>query len=77
MGQWTEKTLMKGAKTEFEEHENTIRKALEDQHNRDTSAYRSTRAPNIDDVLHVARDIALDHLKEDPKYYQKLRKLGL
>jgi hypothetical protein len=25
----------------------------------------------------VARDIALDHLKEDPKYYSKLSKAGL
>jgi len=77
MGQWTEKTVMKGAMTEFKEHELTIRKALEDQHNRDTSPYRATRTPNIDDVKYIARQIAIDHLQEDPKYYQKLKKVGL
>lgn len=77
---WNErlgKEIEEGAETEFKEHKNTIRSTLNEQLERSKSGYSCTRIPNEHDVKNVARQIAIDHLREDPKYYQKLRKLGL
>lgn len=66
MGMWNEEDIEKGAQVEYKEHSDSIKK------------YRkyvlSHSAPY---AYFLAREIAIDHLQEDPKYYQKLRKVGL
>jgi hypothetical protein len=68
MGKWTSNELKKGIKIEME-HSETIKKHLPDWN-------ISEKDKQIWVVL-MARDIALDHLKEDRNYYRKLKKVGL
>jgi hypothetical protein len=58
---WTKKNLMEGIDVEYEEHAHSLQHFVANQY--------YMRA--------VARQIAIDHLKEDPKYYQKLKRVGL
>jgi len=60
--------LNEGYKVEKKEHEKALMSNLE-------LVTSSRKAEGIISSMLVG--IAYDHLKEDPKYYQKLRKLGL
>jgi hypothetical protein len=77
---WNEihrKEIIEGMQVEEKEHKDTIRSTLNEALVRSQSGYACTRISNENDITRVARQIAIDHLKEDPKYYQKLKKLGL
>lgn len=58
---WTRKDEDIGFRHEYKEHGDTF----------DDNVTVGTPSDDF------ARDIARDHLREDPKYYQKLRKVGL
>jgi len=62
--------VAKGMKHEME-HKKTINKAVKDASNMAKGKGAGT------DSEKVAEDIAKDHLKEDPSYYEKLKKAGL
>jgi hypothetical protein len=67
MGKWTSNELKKGIKIEME-HSETIKKRIPEDWN------LSEKDKQIWVIL-LARDIALDHLWKNPKYYQKLKKV--